>query len=232
MKDTSESLFHIGVSDSIHALSLITITIKNNRYYKLGVVLNDPEGDVIFPSFKLQDVIGQLDLEPVSASTNMSKLYHLQRCVQPTISTLIKKEKKQYKLSDFPSAEFQSFPALDFALRCFAPTESAHPARILDANAFIVPDQVLQSVLGEKLVSSLCSAVYSTDQHIRAMPASTWDFGSGDIVEVIFNVAVMPNFSNKLLFDMKLELKGSLLLIPNTIKIPMTNVSLDHLKIQ
>ncbi|KIK50981.1 hypothetical protein GYMLUDRAFT_252494 [Collybiopsis luxurians FD-317 M1] len=84
MKDTSESLFHIGVSDSIHALSLITITIKNNRYYKLGVVPNDPEGDVIFPSFKLQGVIGQLDLEPVSASTNMSKLYHLQRCVQLT----------------------------------------------------------------------------------------------------------------------------------------------------
>ena len=72
--------------------------------------------------------------------------------IHSAVSTLLKKENKQYKLSDFPSAEFQSFPALDFALRCFTPTELANPARIVDADAFIDPDQVLKAVLGEKLV--------------------------------------------------------------------------------
>ena len=43
------------------------------------------------------------------------------------------------------------------------------------------------------------------------MPASAGDFGSGDIVEVIFNVAITPNFTNKWLFDLRLELKGLLL---------------------
>ena len=43
------------------------------------------------------------------------------------------------------------------------------------------------------------------------MPALAGDFGSGDIVEVIFNIAATPNFTTKGLFDMKFELKGLLL---------------------
>jgi hypothetical protein len=43
------------------------------------------------------------------------------------------------------------------------------------------------------------------------MPCSPQEFACGDIVEVVFNVATTSNFSNKQLFDLKLELKGLLL---------------------
>ncbi|KIK51824.1 hypothetical protein GYMLUDRAFT_64620 [Collybiopsis luxurians FD-317 M1] len=51
----------------------------------------------------------------------------------------------------------------------------------------------------------------TSDEHGRTMPAFAGDFGSGDIVEVIFNVAVTPNFANKWSFDLRLELKALLL---------------------
>ncbi|KIK50294.1 hypothetical protein GYMLUDRAFT_65344 [Collybiopsis luxurians FD-317 M1] len=63
--ELAECLFCLGVSDSIQSLSLIPI--KDNQYYKLGVIPSDPEADVVFSPFKMQGVVDQLDLEPISA---------------------------------------------------------------------------------------------------------------------------------------------------------------------
>jgi hypothetical protein len=72
--------------------------------------------------------------------------------IHSTVLSQLKLENRQYKLSNLPSTEFQSFPALDFSLACFTPIEAAHPSHILDPDPFIDPDQVLKPVLGNKLV--------------------------------------------------------------------------------
>jgi hypothetical protein len=51
----------------------------------------------------------------------------------------------------------------------------------------------------------------NSELKISAMPCSPQEFACGDIVEVIFNVATSSHYSNKQLFNLKLELKGLLL---------------------